>query len=486
MKTNTIRIPRPPLPALFVCVLLAVLFSACQSAGESPPGSATPKPTRSTAAPSPVHPAATPTAVIPPHLTVDPARLRGQRIEFWHPWTGAAANTLEMLATDFNRSNEWGITVQLMAAGGESALAERMETIFDNGEQAPQVVAAPSVQLFSWQSEHKLLLNLNDYIENPRWGLTTAEIAEFPRRIWEEDTLEGRRYGIPAQRMPQVLFYNRTWAQELGFHNPPATPEEFRTQACAAARANLTDAIRANDGTGGWIVNTSSSSLLSWMAAFGAKDLSELGAGGYNFTNRQVSDMFTFLRKLYDDGCGWVSRDPSPYGYFASRQALFYSGDLADSTNQRIANQRLGSNDQWDALSYPSVNQKPVIITSGLSYAIPAAAAGEQLAAWLFIRWMIQPQQQAALTRATNSFPLTFTAIRLLEDFASDYPQWQQSLMWIPLTQPAPRQPSWRIVRHILEDAARQIFAPTTNPEQLRAVLKQLDRTVIEVLEQRP
>ncbi len=49
----------------------------------------------------------------------------------------------------------------------------------------------------------------------------------------------------------QVMFYNNTWASELGFDAAPQTADEFKEQACAAAAANDADDTPDNDGTGG-------------------------------------------------------------------------------------------------------------------------------------------------------------------------------------------------------------------------------------------
>ncbi len=466
-------------------MLVSVILASCLSPGLpstiEPPTEETPK--RHT--PPGFTPAA-PTPTTPAHLRIDPQRLSGLHIQFWHPWTGNTAEAIEALVNTFNTSNEWGIRVNPTATGSLSVLGERMRAVFDNGEPAPNVVAASSLQLLAWQEDHALMINLDDYVTHPQWGLSEAELADITRQFWQEDTQENYRYGFPAQRMPHLLMYNRTWAQELGFPNPPTTLAEFRRQACAAARFNRSDDNTANDGTGGWIVSTSPASLLSWLAAFGVKNIPEQGANGYNFTSRQVNAAFTFLHGMYNEGCAWVSREPLPYEYFARRQALFYAATLEDSATQHATQERLGATDTWDVLAYPSLDGKPVVITSGLSYAIPAASAEEQLAAWLFVRWLAAPQRQARLIQVSHAYPINVSTISLMGDYLDEHPQWQPSLMWIPLSQPAPKHHSWGVVRFILEDAAWQIFLPSTETDQVAAILRQLDRTVTEVLEQRP
>jgi len=66
-----------------------------------------------------------------------------------------------------------------------------------------------------------------------------------------------------------LLAYNTTWAKELGLNSLPVTPEEFKTQMCAANKSFLKDADLTNDGLGGWLINTDPVAMYSWLTAFG-------------------------------------------------------------------------------------------------------------------------------------------------------------------------------------------------------------------------
>jgi multiple sugar transport system substrate-binding protein len=68
----------------------------------------------------------------------------------------------------------------------------------------------------------------------------------------------------------EVIFYNQTWLEELGFAGPPTTPDEFKEMACAASAAN-------GDGTGGYILRDDASAVAAWTFAFGGDVLTEDG-----------------------------------------------------------------------------------------------------------------------------------------------------------------------------------------------------------------
>ncbi len=475
---------------LSVGLILGALLSACTPAPEpagaptaAPTGAAESTPAAATAAPTPILPTLTPTSQ--PHLQVNPENLRGLEVTFWHPWTGAAAEQIDQITTAFNESNIWGIQARALDQGGPDMLAEKMQAALGDGD-APNLIAAEAVQIQSWQQQSGTLIDLSDYANDMRWGLTPQEVEDFTHNLWSGSQKEGLRYGYPAARMPQVLFYNQSWAQELGFEQAPSTPEEFEGQACAAASANASDDNRENDGTGGWIVSYKAPVMLSWMQSFESFTLlPDPNTGEFRFNTPQVQDTYTYLRKLYDNGCAWVSRLPTPYDYFATRHALFYSGTTEEIPVQQRAQELNASGDAWVVIPYPFKPQAgPLVMTNDIQYAIPANSPEQQLASWLFVRYLTLPENQAKMTRVTGSWPVSEMALGQLDDYRQKYPQWDAAAaVLVSNAAPAPIDPEWRTVRNILEDASWNMFQVNVEPEDVPQILQVLDATIQEVLQ---
>ncbi len=133
-------------------------------------------------------------------------------------------------------------------------LAQRLETPQPQSV-LPDLIIAPSEHLLYWHTYGNRIRPLNDFLLDPRWGLSEARRADFPLAFWQQDQAAGQQIGIPALRAPHVFFYNLTWASELGFSRPPESVDDFRQHACTAARANNSDNTGSNDGTGGWMVD---------------------------------------------------------------------------------------------------------------------------------------------------------------------------------------------------------------------------------------
>jgi len=417
----------------------------------------------------------------PGHLQLDPAKLKGTVIRFWHPFGGEGEWVVNNIVADFNKNNKWGIQVESSGWGSGGLLFSQVEnTIGQNG--LPNVVAAPVQQLELWQENYNIIINLNDYVNDPDWGLTPAELADIPLTFLKQDQVNDRLLGLPAQRTAQVILYNQSWAEELGIRALPSVPQDFERQACAATKANLSDNLKENDGTGGWIVNTNAETMLAWMMGFGLENPGDFGVEGYRFNNQRFREGFSFFKDLFDKGCAWVGRNPTPYNYFANRYTLFYSGTLEDVVMQQDVMLHLNNTDRWIILPYPSSSQKPSILTSGPSYAVLADTPEKQLASWLLIHWLINTDNQAALAKNSGTWPASVTALESLVSYRKQYPQWASSLPWIPIAQSAPRLSSWMTVRSIFSDAGWQVFQTNTPPENIPSILQELDQTVQEVL----
>jgi multiple sugar transport system substrate-binding protein len=426
-----------------------------------------------------------PTDTPPPLRTIDVSadQVRGTILHFWHPWSGVAGEVIRQQVDEFNLSNPWNIVVVPEAASSYDRLDEGTRLALATGK-AVDIAAGYLYQAQAWDTIQPLV-DLRPYVEDAQWGLPAAEQADFYPAFWSQEVVDGRRLGIPAQRSAQVLYYNTTWAKELGFSAPPVTPEQFSQQACSAARANRSDSGTQNDGSGGWIASNDYAALLSWIYSAGGDVLRspEPGAGqpAYNFNTPLTKEVLTSFKSLYDLGCIWLSQESFPESDFAARRGLFATGSLMDIPYQAEAFNRAGSRDAWTVIPYPSPDLNPAAVAYGPSYFVFASAPERQLAAWLFLKWMLMPQNHARFVEAGGSFPLRKSEMSYLTGYQNRYPQWAAALALIPAARPEPALPSWSEVRWALNDAATQVFRSYFRVEQLPAMLALLDQTAADL-----
>lgn len=454
-------------------ILLLLALSACTP----------PTPFRLTeAAPSPAA-TETPSAAQTPtepvsRLGVEKEALRGAQVTVWHPWFGAEASLFELQVAQFNTNNEWGIVVRTEGKGNFAELFAQTDAAL-RASAAPQMVIALPEHALAWRDE---VVDLNPYVQDADYGMTALEMSEFPRAFWMQDEVDGVRLGMPAQRTGRFLLYNQTWARELGFASPPETSFDFEEQACAANKALAGDADPNNDALGGWLIDSHAMTPLGWMFAFGG-GVQE--GNGYRFVSQENIEAFKFLKVLQQKGCAWVPSPALPAAErFAGRQALFVSASLEEFADFSRAAGALGGRDEWVVLPFPGTEETAFVVY-GSSFVVFESDDVTQLAAWLFIRWMLSAENQARWVQSTGLFPLRSSTLNLLAGYAEAHPQWAQAVNLLPDGQMTPKLASWRVVRVMLADGFSDMFDTIRHPDltdgQVPAVLKQMEDTAGEL-----
>lgn len=385
------------------------------------------------------------------------------------------------LVRSFNQNNEWGIQVEVVGTGSAQRLFQQSEQGISIGS-GPQVVIAPGEELAYWHQQGDLL-PLDVFVDDAAYGLTQEQQEDYLPVFWNQDVFEGERLGIPFNRDFQFLIYNRTWAQELGFNTPPASLDQFRTQFCQAGQNLLTDNRFENNGTGGWIVSRNEFVLINWMRAFGIEDFSDFNQP-YPYNQPQSLQTMIFFRGLLDGNCAWVSRNPSPYQYFIDRQALAFSAELNDLEPFMVMMDKEEATDQWQILPYGTQSGEPIVLVQGSSYAVFRSTRPQELASWLFIRWVSSIENQRRLAALSPDAPVSQTVLE--EIVASRGEPWQQVADMLEIAQPGPHMTEWRVARFVLPDAFYQVFQGITAVEEYPQLLEMLDETIASLKDQQP
>jgi ABC-type glycerol-3-phosphate transport system substrate-binding protein len=386
---------------------------------------------------------------------------------------------------EFNQTNRWGIRVEAIPYDSSGEMDEALRSAFDI-KKIPLVLAGYSHDLRYWDAKGIPLADLQFYLDDPAWGLSSDDQQDFYPLFWVQDAQAppgddagGMRFGLPWYRTGLVMFYNQGWAEELGFDDPPATPYQFRQQACAAARANREDEDMENNATGGWLIDSEPSTLLAWIYAFGGQ-VEKNGEQGYEFESPEAVDALTFIHQLYTEGCAWKSHETEKHEKFANRQALFISSSLRELVNQQAAMEKVSSEDAWTVLPFPS-RKGGTLDVFGPSLAITKSTQAKQLAAWLFVRWLVSAENQARWVSATRTLPTRVSVLPLLRGEKSRASQWESALALLPFAQVEPSFASWRSLRWALSDVVSQLVSPEFKGRQISDLLKTLDQLAEEV-----
>jgi ABC-type glycerol-3-phosphate transport system substrate-binding protein len=402
--------------------------------------------------------------------------LEGIQLTLWHAFPSPLMELLNAQVAKFNNDNPWGITVRAEKQTDYTGLFEATSSALSEPSR-PGVVAALPEHIRAWEAEGEVTVW---FTSDPENGYRPAEQADFPEVFLAQDRLGGQLLALPAQRSARLLFYNETWGRLLDFSGPPLLAIDFTRQACAANASFRRDGDQGNDGYGGWIVDTDYQSVLAWIYAHDGAVYSD---DGYTFDTDQNQAALEYIKKLYDSNCAWLSTDLTTHDQFAMRSALFTSGDLSELDAQLEAFARAPADtakDRWTVMPYPGVGD-PVIVTYGPSYAALKSTPEQELAAWLFIRWLLETERQEQWVRVGGLFPLRSSALSLLSDYSTTHPQWAAAVALLDDAQPVPPSASWRTMKYVLGDGANYMFRVDLPSAQIPVLLEEMDATAREL-----
>jgi len=393
-----------------------------------------------------------------PFAGVDP---RGVTFTWWHNHSGSREERLLTIIDDFNATNECGITVEPLNQGGYNDIRDAVNASVAAGEiPATMVVGYQNDQAFYQLND--TLVDLNTYVNDPTWGLTEEEQAMFYDSFFTQSihvAFDDQRLGFPPNRSIEVLHYNKTYLEELGYDGPPTTPAEFQEMACAAADAS-------ESGVGGFVLRTDASAVAAWTYAFGGDILNEDGTS-YVYDSQATIDAMAFVQELAlpgedDKVCAYFF-DGFPNPELAFRNALFamgsssgipfYVGDFATAAEET------GQVDEYAVAAIPHTTPDPVMNIYGGDVMIVKTTPEQQLAAWEFIKWFTTPEVQARWVEASNYFPTNSGTVDFLGEYNEANPVFGTALDLLNYGKFEPQLISYQSVRDAAETAFNEILA---------------------------
>jgi ABC-type glycerol-3-phosphate transport system substrate-binding protein len=350
---------------------------------------------------------------------VDP---RDQVVVFWYPHTGEQAALLLSLIDEFNASNEWGITIVGEYGGSSNTLYDEILGRIGSG-QLPDVVVAEQHQVAVYAARGALVA-LDPYVGSWKWGYTQGELDDFFPVALAADRVPqfDDRYGWPLYLSMEVLYYNEDRLIELGYTEPPETWEEFAQMACAASDPEA--------GTYGYEFSADASTFIDMLLNHGGRMIDE-SAQSYTFNSEQGLATITFIQDLLSRECALLVTDKSAgRAGFGAGKVLF----AIDSTTNRLDYRdgvAKGAGFKWSVSPLPTTLPRSRLYVQGPSFSLFRSTPEKQLAAWLFLKWFTEPEQQARWAQTFSTLPVRLSAADLLAGYIAEHPRYGIALDYL-------------------------------------------------------
>jgi len=351
--------------------------------------------------------------------TLDPS---GQMIIYWHQLADTDEELMLGMIDKFNRTNEWRITVLAESLESTDDLHQRiMDGLPEN--QLP-TMAATYQDRAAIYAARGALIPLDPYVESPSWGYSDTELDDFFPVSLAADILPqfGARYGWPIGKSMEVMYYNKDWLAKLGYANPPATFEEFAAAACAAAAQPFSNNLDVAPSYG-YVYRANAPSLAPFIISRGG-NLTNKDGSGYTFNGPAGLEALSLWQDLVAQGCAGEQTDIRGGDDFGAGRTLFATDSIRKLRNySRAVNE--GAAFAWSIAPLPHTTAGPRMTIYGASQSIFRTTPEAQLAAWLFIKWMNEPEQQAVWVKGTGFLPTRQSTADLLADYFARHPSYE-------------------------------------------------------------
>jgi multiple sugar transport system substrate-binding protein len=330
---------------------------------------------------------------------IDPA---DQEITYWCSHSGQLAEDLQKMAAEFNAANPHGITVETDCFGSYAEVYDRTRVAIQTGK-LPALISAYGNQAIDYHRSNSVV-DLAPYMASPRWGLTESERQDYIDELLNKDNADGVQVALRPNFSVELLYYNADWLYEMGYDAPPTTWARF-ARMCREATLAPFSGQRGSARPVGYVVEEDASRLASMVFSRGG-DLMNIWQQAYTFDTEPMRLSLGMLRELNDYGAvAQVIGHEEAVAHFATGQALFFTGTSSQlgTIGERV--QQFA----WDVMTLPRELKGRHNVYGG-SLAVCRTTPEAQLAAWLFIRWFTQPEQQSRWVQETCYFPVRRSA----------------------------------------------------------------------------
>lgn len=322
-------------------------------------------------------------------------------VEYWHRMGGDAAKILEQLATEFSQQHEGKIKLLSIAQGSIADLNKKIRAAAAGGGM-PAVTMGDDYDVTQYAASN-ILVPLDDYINDPVHGLTQEQIADILTKQFNRHKLAiygGKTMAFTQGFSAFTTFWNVDALKKAGLEAPPKSWDDFP--------AHVREVVKANPGMSGWEISGAGDRFISCLKTYGVEWLKPSGEES-NFDAPEALEIMTWWRQLSDEGLLSIPTQGARDNFIAGKN--LYWMDSSGNTATFLQNV---STFAWDAAMPPQrtpPGSEPITETYGPVNALTKTTPEAQLAGWMWIKWLLQPENHARYIAVTNYFPSTKSAI---------------------------------------------------------------------------
>lgn len=342
-------------------------------------------------------------------------------VEFWHSMDASNGETLETLIDNFNESQD-DIYVNPIYQGSYADSLTKLRTNLRSDShpvlyQSNFISSGPII-------DTEMVVPMQDFVEEDGYDL--SQLNQNILGAYEMG--EGELYAMPFNSSTLLLYYNKDMFEENGLdpEQPPETYEEFTEVA-----ATLTD-----ENTYGAAINISSYFIEQLITVQGAELVNNGNGRGEELPTESLMNSeeaimtYTWWEDLINNGY-MMNMGSGGHEAFLSEEAGITFGSTA------VLNKLMeGSEGKFEVgtgfIPYPEDKEGEggVSVGGGSLYIMDNKPEEEQQAAWEFVKYLMEPEQQGYWYINTGYFPVNDSAYELpeVEETLEEFPQFETAI----------------------------------------------------------
>jgi sn-glycerol 3-phosphate transport system substrate-binding protein len=387
-------------------------------------------------------------------------------ITFWHSMTAANEDTLKALVQRFN-SSQSEVVVNLVFQGTYNDSLNKFLASLGSANELPALVQIEdiSTQLMIDSEEITPVQDLADE--------EGYDLSSFEPRVLDYYRVGDRLYSMPFNLSNPILYYDKNDFREVGLdpEKPPATLEEVR---------EYSEKLLTKDSSGNITRSGISLEVSSWyfeqmLARSGALFVNsgngrEGRATEAAFNGPEGKVIFQWWSDMVSSGLAYnVGRNPTGLDALLAVASGRVSMTIGSSAALRSVFDIIEAGGAEDvelgvgSMPAPQSEEGGNVVGGASLWIVKARPEAEQEAAWKFLKFLVEPAQQAEWYAGSGYFPIRRDAF--------DEPKAQEAEAQYPYLRVAPTQ---------LQEGARN---PATQGYLLGSAAKVRAETVATAIE---
>lgn len=384
-----------------------------------------------------------------PVYAVDASQLEGVTITYWHHHTSDREVYLNELVTEFNETNSYQITVVPEYRGSYYNIYTQVISGLINDGELPNVVVSYPNQFAQFARYGKVHF-LDEYINDQTYGITDQ--ADFYPGILDYYKLPDfgdQVAGLQWVRSIELMYYNQDLLSQKSL-SVPQTWDEF-INACKET---------SSEDVLGTMFSIDASRFATWLWSHGG-ELFSSDFETVRFAEQPGIDTLMVFQELIQGGyADIVNESYEDQTLFGQGKVVFTFGTSTSIPYYREVMEN-GVNQAWGVTRSPAIDGYEVVDSYGAGQGIITHSPEEDLASWLFIKWLTEKEQTARFAAFTSYFPVRLSAtshISMTEALNND-PVYAQAFELLPYGKPEPAIRGYDQIRIILGNVMADTLA---------------------------